>query len=324
MHQNDPKLQLELVAQDLSPFRRGNTGVDYVHTFDSGKPGPHVLVNALTKGNEFCGVGAIRFLFEEKIRPAIGKLTLSFANVAAYQRFDPQNPPAGQFIDVNLNRIWSDEILDRDDHRCEVVRAREMRPVIQQADFLLDLLANCHMRDSVEWNDPPLLAYIEKPAALKIAGSIKFPRHQIGCRPSPQGGMLYEYGRFRDLTSPAVGMLAECGPHFAKKAETNAINIALRFLNACGMVDSETVKARPAADETGNVTVYTDMQLPMAKTDAFRFAGDFRGYEEFSRGDLIATDGDKEIRAPYDRCVLIAVADTIHPGDGIGHFIRRV
>lgn len=38
--------------------REGNTGVDYVHRFDSGVPGPHVLFNALTHGNEFCGMVA--------------------------------------------------------------------------------------------------------------------------------------------------------------------------------------------------------------------------------------------------------------------------
>ncbi|MEI7764917.1 MAG: succinylglutamate desuccinylase, partial [Comamonadaceae bacterium] len=41
---------LEVLPRDLSAYRQGNIGVDYVHRFDSGKPGPHVLVNALTHG----------------------------------------------------------------------------------------------------------------------------------------------------------------------------------------------------------------------------------------------------------------------------------
>ena len=76
---------VELDAPDLGPWRIGNTGIDYVHRFESGQPGPNVLVNALTHGNEFCGMVAVCHLLESGVRPKIGTLTLSFANVAAYE-----------------------------------------------------------------------------------------------------------------------------------------------------------------------------------------------------------------------------------------------
>ena len=44
MKPNDTPLQV--LPRDLSAYRAGNTGVDYVHRFDSGRPGPHVLINA--------------------------------------------------------------------------------------------------------------------------------------------------------------------------------------------------------------------------------------------------------------------------------------
>jgi len=50
--------RLEIVQGDLSAYAQGNIGVDYVHRFESGKPGPHVLINALTHGNEICGMVA--------------------------------------------------------------------------------------------------------------------------------------------------------------------------------------------------------------------------------------------------------------------------
>jgi hypothetical protein len=38
----------------------------------------------------------------------------------------------------------------------------------------------------------------------------------------------------------------------------------------------------------------------------FEFAGDFRGLEVLEkRGTLIGRDGDREVRTPYDDCVLI-------------------
>jgi len=52
---DEERYPTEYPVPDIAAYRRGNTGVDYVHTFDSGVPGPHVLVNALTHGNEICG-----------------------------------------------------------------------------------------------------------------------------------------------------------------------------------------------------------------------------------------------------------------------------
>ena len=46
-----PAVAVELTAPDSTRHRHSPSGTDYVHTFDSGKPGPHVLVNALTHGN---------------------------------------------------------------------------------------------------------------------------------------------------------------------------------------------------------------------------------------------------------------------------------
>jgi hypothetical protein len=51
--------QPEVLPRDLSTYKRGNIGVDYVHRFESGRPGPHVRINALTHGNEFCGITVV-------------------------------------------------------------------------------------------------------------------------------------------------------------------------------------------------------------------------------------------------------------------------
>ena len=80
---------IEVTPRDLSAYRAGNIGIDYVHRFESGKPGPHVMINGLTHGNEFCGMVAVCHLLDRGVRPKVGTLTLSFANVAAYESFDP-------------------------------------------------------------------------------------------------------------------------------------------------------------------------------------------------------------------------------------------
>ena len=96
----EPKrsIRVELSAPDISPHRQSATAVEYVHTFDSGAAGPHVMVNALTHGNEICGAIVVDRLLRQGVRPRRGKLTLSFANVSAFLRFDPGNPYATRFV----------------------------------------------------------------------------------------------------------------------------------------------------------------------------------------------------------------------------------
>jgi predicted deacylase len=72
-------------------------------------PGPHVLVNALTHGNEFCGMVAATHLLDTGVRPLRGTLTVSFANVAAYESFDTGKAFDSRQLVHNLNRIWSSD-----------------------------------------------------------------------------------------------------------------------------------------------------------------------------------------------------------------------
>ena len=129
----------EYPVPDIAPYRRGNTGIDYVHTFDSGRLGPHVMINALTHGNEVCGAYAVDRLFRWETRPARGKLTLSFANVDAFSRFSRERPADSRWVDEDFNRVWSDDKLDGARASAELVRARVLRPLIAAADLLLDL-----------------------------------------------------------------------------------------------------------------------------------------------------------------------------------------
>jgi len=126
---------LEVLPRDISAYREGNTGIDYVHRFESGKPGPHVLINALTHGNEICGMVAATHLLDTGVRPVVGTLTVSFAHVEAYNAFDPAKPFDNRQIVHNLNRVWSDEWLDGPEDSPELRRARELRPVVAAADI---------------------------------------------------------------------------------------------------------------------------------------------------------------------------------------------
>lgn len=100
-----PVYPIKLHKPDIRRRKTGTYGIDYVHTLDSSVSGPHVMINALTHGNEPCGAITVDVLLAAGVRPARGRLTLSFANVEAYECFDINDPDATRFIDEDLNRV---------------------------------------------------------------------------------------------------------------------------------------------------------------------------------------------------------------------------
>ena len=116
---------VELEAPDISAYKAGNTGIDYITSFESGKPGPHVMISAVVHGNELCGAIALDHLFRHDVRPAVGKLTLAFMNVAAYHSFDPDNPRVSRYVDEDFNRLWGHDVLEGTRDSVECRRARE-------------------------------------------------------------------------------------------------------------------------------------------------------------------------------------------------------
>lgn len=130
---------IEIRPPDLAPLRHGNPGVDYVHAFDSGRAGPTVMLQALTHGNEFAGAIALIDLLRAGLRPQRGRLIVAFANVAAFARFDFDDPDASRYVEVDYDRVWTDEVPYGARDSVELRRARELAPFVDAADFLLDL-----------------------------------------------------------------------------------------------------------------------------------------------------------------------------------------
>ena len=126
-------------APDISAYQKGNTGIDYIHHFDSGNPGPHVMISAVVHGNELCGAIALDHLFKNEVRPLRGQLSLAFMNVAAFQSFDPEQPKDSRFVDEDFNRLWTREVLDGPRKSLELERAREVHPYLETVDLLLDI-----------------------------------------------------------------------------------------------------------------------------------------------------------------------------------------
>jgi predicted deacylase len=283
---------VDLRPPDISPYREGNTGVPYVTCFDSGRPGPHVVVNAVTHGNELCGAIAVDELFRRSIRPARGRLTLSFANVGAFLNFDAQRPSASRFADEDFNRLWDPRTLDGPRRSAELERARELRPIVDAADFLLDV-------HSMQHPTPPLMMAGMLDKSVALARRLGAPSTIVRDEGHAAGRRMRDYGGFGDPASPKVALLIECGQHWEKNSAEVARDIAERFLRATGVIDEPV----PAGIPQRVITVTHAVTI---ETDRFEFADEFRGMEVLPRaGTLIGRDGGREVRTPYDECVLI-------------------
>lgn len=291
-----PEAPLEVLPRDLSAYRQGNVGVAYVHRFDSGKPGPHVLINALTHGNEFCGMVALTHLLDTGVRPLIGTLTLSFANVAAYQTFDVANPFESRQLVHNLNRVWSPEWLDGTLDSPELRRARELRPVVAQADHLLDI-------HSTSQDVEPFWVYAGFPRNSAVALAIGRPAvHLVMPDGLGSGTPLIQHGHFGAATGSGAAMVVECGQHFRQATSDLATRVARAFLAHFGLIAAEPVAPPPVPRR------FQLLQTCVIKTPEFKFTRPCVGFEVFAKGELIATDGPDEIRAPCDDCTILMPA----------------
>ena len=285
---------LEVLPRDLSAYREGNIGIDYVHRFESGKPGPHVLINALTHGNEICGMVAATHLLDTGVRPLIGTLTVSFANVAAYASFDQGRPFESRQLVHNLNRIWSAAELDGTEESPELLRARALRPVVTAADHILDI-------HSTSQDVVPFWVYPAYPRNAEAALALGHPSvHLVMPNGLGSGTPLIQHGRHGQATGDGVALVVECGQHFRQSAADVATAVALDFLAHFGLVDAVAGRPAPGAQRR-----YELLETCMVRTPDFAFTRPIEGFEVFAKDELIATDGSLEIRALCDDCTVM-------------------
>ena len=310
---------VELSAPDISIYREGNTGVPYFTSFDSGRAGPHVALTALVHGNELCGAIALDHLLRSEVRPLAGCLTLGFINTDAYEAFDPADPTTSRFVDEDFNRLWSPAILGGTRQSCELTRAREIWPLVDTVDHLLDI-------HSMQNRTPPLMMAGPLDKNLALARAIATPHFVVRDAGHAAGPRLRDYGGFAEAYSPRSALLVECGQHWESESAAVAIDAAYRFLLHFGLISKEMAEPHLRPLPATQAVIAVDRAVTV-QTDAFEFAQDFRGLEVLAEGDPIGMDGDTPVTAPYDDCVLIMPSRRLWPGQTavrLGRIERKV
>ncbi len=289
-----PRLEVRLPVPDIVPWRAGNTGIEGVWTLTAPEAGPHLVLTALVHGNEISGALLLTRWLREGVRPRRGKLTFCFANLSAFDRFDPKDPTASRFVDEDLNRIWADELLAGSRRTVELQRARQILPVIRQADVLLDL-------HSMLWPSDPLMIAGPGAASRKLGRALGSPPVTVCDEGHAAGLRIIDHAHFH---TGAMALLIEAGAHWQPETLAQMEDTAARLLRHLGMAEENAPLPPERPVPPGRVARVT--RTVTAQTADFAFLRAFRGGEVIPRRNtLIALDGEQELRTPHDDCLLV-------------------
>jgi len=318
-NETHPTFDIQIEAPDISPYKQGNTGVDYISTFDSGIEGPHVMISAVVHGNELCGAIAVDHLFKQNVKPLKGKLTLAFMNIAAYESFNPSDPTKSRFVDEDFNRVWTNEILEGPRDSIELRRARDVLPILQQVDYLFDI-------HSMLISNDPLMMAGPKPKGRDYARKIGLPKYVISDAGHSNGTRMRDYEDFIRPESPKNALLIECGTHWKQKSADLAIQSVYKLLHEFDMISDELAALFGPKEADLIDQIFVEVSGPYTvQSDNFKYASTYHGMEVVEKaGTVYGHDGDTPVATPYDNCVMVMPSLNIKKGESSVRYGRII
>ena len=292
MSDNPP---IEFAFPELRQWEKG--AAPYIHVFESGAPGPTVMVCALTHGNEVSGAVVVDALLAKGLKPRKGTLILGFNNIDAYHSFDPRTPFKSRMIDEDFNRTWGR--LDQPANTAETRRAQVVKPFVERADLLLDL-------HSMHDDGVPLMLAGPLAKGADLAKQVGTPVDIIADAGHAAGMRMRDYGGFGDPKSPKNSLLIETGQHWRASSVVVAKDVTARFLVASGIVEPGDLPADWKQPTPANQRVVEVTHAIATKRGNFTPARHFEGQETIAKaGTVLGHDDGEPVTTPYDNCVLV-------------------
>ena len=190
-------------------------------------------------------------------------------------------------------------MLDGPRESLELARARELRPLYDRVDYLLDL-------HSMSEPCPPLAMAGRLAKGLELARALTMREHIVIDAGQSAGRRLRDYAFFDDPTDSRNALLIECGQHWEAAAPRIAKEATLRFLAHFDIVDKDWLGAHLDSMPHPPQRVIEVTTAITIATDNFGFVMPVHGLQVIPRaGTLYAVDGNAHVRTPYDDCVLI-------------------
>jgi hypothetical protein len=199
----------------------------------------------------------------------------------------------------------------------ELRRARQLRPVVDTVDLLLDL-------HSMHERSAPLIVCGPLDKGIAFARTLGSPPTIISDEGHPEGRRMRDYGGFGDPASPKNALLIECGQHWEKSSLAVGRDSTARFLSHADIVETADLPAgwlRPKQEPSRVIRV---TQPVVATSMDFNFAGAYTGLEAFAEeGTIVGWNAGQPVRTPYPNCVLVMPSlRQLRPGVTVARFGR--
>ena len=308
----------------IDRWQAGNVGIPYVWTMQGSEPGSHVCINALVHGNEVCGAIAADTLLNELqhgLRVRHGRLSVVFANVAAYESFDRNKPFDSRALDEDFNRLWDTATLEGTRDSRELTRARALRAFYDTVDHMLDL-------HSMLEPAPPIALAGNTEKGLALARAIGTPQHILIDAGHAAGTRLRDYAGFGDPASEKSALLVECGQHWERNVGVVACDVMWRFLRHFEVLDREWLDRKIGSQGLAVQRTIEVSQVVTYESASFQWTRPLAGLEVIAQANtLIATDGSREIRTPHADAIMVMPVPNPKPGQTavrIGRFCERL
>jgi predicted deacylase len=292
MSENPP---IEFAFPELRRWEKA--AAPYIHVLESGKPGPTVMVTALTHGNEVSGAVVVDALLAAGLKPRKGTLIFSFNNIEAYHSFDAKTPFKSRLVDEDFNRTWGR--LDQPANTVETRRAQVVKPFIERADLLLDL-------HSMHDDGVPLMLAGPLDKGVALAKKVGAPVDIIRDAGHAAGMRMRDYGGFGDPKSSKNALLIETGQHWRASSVTVAKDVTARFLAETGIVEAADLPAGWKQPTPSKQRVVEVTHAVATKRGNFIPVRHFEGQELIAEaGTVLGHDDGEPVTTPYDNCVLV-------------------
>lgn len=243
------------------------------------KSGKKLAVFAGVHGNEKAGVFALEKLIKD-LEIEAGEVYFVYANPRAIEQ-------DVRYTEKNLNRCFFKEAGDSYEEK----RAKELMPILDECDALLDLHASNNKEAT-----PFIICGEDCREIVKIFdfGIVSFGWDDI--EPGATDGYMYNQGK--------PGICLECGSVYQSEENSDlAYNSALQFLNYFGAI------SRPVEYNRKPQKVVQVFQAPKKKTNDFSFVKEFADFEELIPGQVFARDGQEEYVAKENECIIFPNSD---------------
>jgi hypothetical protein len=210
-------------------------------------------------------------------------------------------------------------VLDGPRSSVELARARELRPLVETVDLLLDIHSLQQGEEAVLLSGP-----LEKGWSL-ARRRVGAPATVVADRGHAAGTRLRDYAAFADPESAKAALLVECGQHWRSGTEAVALETAIRFLAAVGTIEPATTQDYGAGGATPPQRLIEVSEAVTVTSDDFVFVEPYQGFEVIPEaGTVIARDDGRAVVTPYDDCVLVMPSLRLKKGQTAVRLGRKV